>query len=49
MAETDTREPDPVRSERLREDAARPMSVNLAEGIALSHKLLAFTGVATKS
>jgi hypothetical protein len=29
---------------RLREDARRPMSVNLAEGIALSHKLMRFVG-----
>jgi hypothetical protein len=35
-----------VRLERLREDASRPMSQNLREGIALSHKLLAFVGVA---
>lgn len=37
---------DPVRLARLRGDAQRPMSVNLAEGIALSHKLLRFVGVA---
>lgn len=37
-----------VRIQRLRADAQRPMSVNLAEGIALSHKLLQFTGVALK-
>jgi hypothetical protein len=37
---------DPVRARRLREDAKRPMSVNLAEGIALSHKLLRFVGLA---
>jgi hypothetical protein len=35
-----------VRIRRLREDAARPISVNLAEGIALSHKLLSFAGCA---
>jgi len=35
-----------VRIRRLREDAKRPMSVNLAEGIALSHKLMRFTGAA---
>jgi len=29
-----------VRRKRLREDAQRPMSVNLAETIALSHALL---------
>lgn len=38
-----------VRVQRLREDAQRPMSVNLAEGIALSHKLLRFTGAARRS
>jgi hypothetical protein len=35
-----------VRLQRLREDAARPMSVNLAETIALSHKLMRFAGSA---
>jgi hypothetical protein len=35
-----------VRARRLREDAARPMSENLAEGIALSHKLMRFAGAA---
>ena len=35
-----------VRVRRLREDAQRPISVNLAEGIALSHKLMRFTGAA---
>ncbi len=35
-----------VRVRRLREDARRPMSVNLAESIALSHKLMRFTGAA---
>jgi hypothetical protein len=35
-----------VRLQRLREDAQRPMSVNLAETIALSHKLLQFAGAA---
>jgi hypothetical protein len=39
---------DPVRARRLRADAKRPMSVNLAEGIALSHKLLKFVGVARR-
>ncbi|HEX6455150.1 MAG TPA: hypothetical protein VF009_01380 [Solirubrobacterales bacterium] len=38
-----------VRVQRLREDARRPMSVNLAEGIALSHKLMRFTGAARHS
>jgi hypothetical protein len=38
-----------VRVRRLRDDAQRPISVNLAEGIALSHKLLRFTGTARRS
>jgi hypothetical protein len=33
----------------LREDAARTISVNLAEGIALSHKLIRFAGAARES
>jgi hypothetical protein len=39
-------EAEAVRLRRLREDAQRPMSVNLAEGIALSHKLMQFAGSA---
>lgn len=35
-----------IRVQRLREDARRPMSINLAEGIALSHKLMQFVGTA---
>lgn len=38
-----------VRVRRLREDARRPISVNLAEGIALSHKLMRSTGAARSS
>lgn len=38
-----------VRVRRLREDARRPISVNLAEGIALSHKLMRFMGAARSS
>ena len=38
-----------TRLQQLREDARRPISVNLAEGIALSHKLMRFTGAARKS
>jgi hypothetical protein len=38
-----------VRVRRLREDARRPISVNLAEGIALSHMLMRFTGSARKA
>ena len=37
-----------VRVRRLREDAQRPMSVNLAEGIALSHQLMQFVGAARR-
>lgn len=36
------------RVRRLRQDARRPIGVNLAEGIALSHKLMRFTGAALK-
>lgn len=35
-----------VRRMRLRENAARSLSVNLAEGIALSHQLMQFKGSA---
>jgi hypothetical protein len=38
-----------IRVQRLREDAQRSPSTNLAEGIALSHKLMQFTGAARKS
>ena len=38
-----------VRVRRLREDARRPLSVNLAEGIALSHTLMRFVGAARRS
>jgi hypothetical protein len=38
-----------VRIRRLREDARRPPSVNLAEGIALSHQLMQFTGAARRA
>jgi hypothetical protein len=38
-----------VRVQRLREDARRPISVNLAEGIALSHKLIRFSNTLPKS
>lgn len=37
---------DRVRVQRLHRDAMRPMATNLAEGIALSHALLRFVGVA---
>jgi hypothetical protein len=42
-------EAEALRVQCLREDARRPLGVNLAEGIALSHKLLRFTGAALKS
>ena len=38
-----------LRVRGLREDARRSLSTNLSEGIALSHKLLRFTGAALKS
>jgi hypothetical protein len=38
-----------VRVKRLREDASRPMSVNLAETIALSHMLMRFAGAARRA
>ena len=41
-------EAEAIRLKRLREDARRPMSVNLAEGIALSHKLMRFAGSARR-
>ena len=37
-----------VRVQRIQEDAQRPQSVNLAEGIALSHKLMRFAGAARR-
>lgn len=41
-------EAEAVRLSRLRKDAQRPMSVNLAETIALSHQLLEFAGAARR-
>jgi hypothetical protein len=38
-----------IRVQPLRDDARRPMSINLAEGIALSHKLMQFVGTARPS
>jgi len=38
-----------VRRQRLRSDAQRPMSENLAEGIALSHQLMRFVGAARRN
>jgi len=40
--------PERVRRERLRRDAARPLAVNLAEGLALSDFLSTFTGAARR-
>lgn len=37
-----------VRTWRLRRDARRSLSVNLAEGIAHSHMLTSFAGAATR-
>jgi hypothetical protein len=42
-------EAEAVRVQSLREDARRSLSKNLSEGIALSHKLLRFTGAALKN
>jgi hypothetical protein len=39
---------DAVRIRRLREDAKRPISVNLAETIALSHQLLKMADAARR-
>jgi hypothetical protein len=41
-------DPDAVRVQRLREDARRPISVNLAETIALSHALIKMAGAARR-
>jgi hypothetical protein len=41
-------EAEAVRLHRLREDAQRPMSVNLAETIALSHALLKMADAAQR-
>jgi hypothetical protein len=38
-----------ARRRQLREDAARPLAVNLAEGLALSEFLSTFTGSARRS
>jgi hypothetical protein len=40
------RDNESARRRQLREDAARPLAVNLAEGIALSEFLGTFTGAA---
>jgi hypothetical protein len=39
---------DAVRVRRLREDAKRPISINLAETIALSHQLLKMADTARR-
>jgi hypothetical protein len=41
-------EAEAVRRDRLRKDARRPMSVNLAETIALSHALLKMADAAQR-
>lgn len=48
-AESPSTASEAVRVQRLREDARRPLDVNLAEGIALSHKLIRFSGSALRS
>lgn len=42
-------ESEALRIQALREDARRSISTNLSEGIALSHKLMRFTGAALKN
>jgi hypothetical protein len=42
-------EGDESRLRQLREDAARPLAVNLAEGLALSEFLSTFTGAARRT
>jgi hypothetical protein len=42
-------EAEALRAQGLRKDAQRSLSTNLSEGIALSHKLLRFTGAALKN
>jgi hypothetical protein len=42
------REIDPARRRQLQADARRSLSENLAQGIALSHKLHRFAGVAAR-
>jgi len=44
-----TKTAEAVRVQRLREDARRPMNVNLAEGIALSQKLIRFSNTLPKN
>ena len=48
-SQTASADAEALRVQRLREDAQRPISVNLSEGIALSHQLLRFTGAALKN
>jgi hypothetical protein len=43
------RDNEEARRRRLREDARRPMAVNLAEGLALSEFLSTFTGAARRA
>jgi hypothetical protein len=45
-AEQPWRDNDDSRRRQLREDAARPLAENLAEGLALSEFLSTFTGAA---
>jgi hypothetical protein len=42
------REHELVRRRRIRADAARPLAVNLAQGLALSEYLSRFTGAARR-
>lgn len=47
-ADTPAEVAEAVRVRRLREDAKRPISVNLAETIALSHQLLKMADAAAR-
>ena len=47
-AERNAEAAEAVRVARLRADARRGLSANLAEGIALSHKLIRFVGTARR-
>jgi hypothetical protein len=48
-ADTMWRDAEESRRRRLREDGARPLAENLAEGLALSEFLSTFTGAAYRS
>lgn len=47
--ESPWRDNEKARLRQVREDARRPLAVNLAEGLALSEFLATFTGIARRS